>query len=109
MTVAKDLISEAKNDPIFMKRIIINSEARAFKFNVDILSQSSKGCLESEPKPKKRSKVRVLSTIFYDFRSIEHFEYLPPDHTINKENQLSVLKGSRNVVRPKRPELWYNN
>ena len=58
---------------------------------------------------QNRSKVKVLMTIFFNFRSTVHFQYLPPVHAINKKYCHSVLKHLKNFARQKRPELWLNN
>lgn len=112
-TVAEELISEAENDPTFMKRIITGDETWVYEYDVETSQQSSEWRFENEPKPKKprqsRSKVKVLLTVFFDFRGVVHFEYLPSGETVNKEYYLSVLKRLRDAVRRKRPELWSNN
>ncbi|CAK9811861.1 Mariner Mos1 transposase [Anthophora quadrimaculata] len=112
-TVAADLISEARNDPTFMKRIITGDETWVYQYDMETSQQSSEWRLENEPKPKKprqsRSKVKILLTVFFDFRGVVHFEYLPPGRTVNKEYYLSVLMRLRDAVRRKRPELWSNN
>ena len=47
-------------------------------------------------------------TVFFDFRDVVHYEFLPPRQTINKEYYLSVMRRFE-AIRLKRQELWANN
>jgi hypothetical protein len=59
----------------------------------------------SSPRPKKaqwvRSKVKVLLTVFFDYRGIVHHS-----SAFNKEYHLEVNRHLRDAVRRKRPDLW---
>jgi hypothetical protein len=52
-----------------------------------------------------RSKVKVLLTVFFDYRRIVHHSYAPEGQTINKEYYLEVIRHLRDAVRYKRPDL----
>ena len=43
------------------------------------------------------------------FRGVVHYEFLPSRQTDNKECYLSVIRGLKEAIRLKRPELWANN
>jgi transposase len=62
------------------------------------------------PKAQKaqrvRSKVKVLLTVFFDYRRIVHHSYAPAGRTINKEYYLEVIRHLRDAVRRKKPDLW---
>jgi hypothetical protein len=64
----------------------------------------------SSPRPKKaqrvRSKVKVLLTVFFDYRGIVQHSYAPEGQTINKEYYLEVICHLSDAVRRKRPGLW---
>jgi [histone H3]-lysine36 N-dimethyltransferase SETMAR len=44
--------------------------------------------------------------LFFDYRGIVHFEFIPEGRTVNKELYVNVLKRLRNAIRRKRPDLW---
>ena len=66
-----------------------------------------------EPTPKKarqvRSTVKVLLTVFFDYRGVVHQEFLPQRRTVNKEYYLETMRRWREATRKKRPELSKNN
>jgi histone-lysine N-methyltransferase SETMAR len=53
-----------------------------------------------------QSKVKVLLTVFFDYRGIVHHSYAPEDQTINKEYYLEDICHLYDAVRRKRPDLW---
>lgn len=111
--VAKQMIANADSDPTFMERIITGDETWVYEFDMLTSQQSSEWRAEDEPKPKKsrqsRSKIKVLLTVFFDFRGVVHSEFLPEGRTVNKEYYLQVMRRLREAIRKKRPELWRNN
>jgi histone-lysine N-methyltransferase SETMAR len=62
------------------------------------------------PKAQKRttgrSKVKVLLTVFFDYRGNVHHSYAPGGQTINKVHYLEVIRHLRDAVRRKRLDLW---
>ena len=45
-------------------------------------------------------------TVFFDFRGVVHYEFLPPRQTVNKEiNAYIVMRRSREAIRLKRPKI----
>jgi len=52
------------------------------------------------------SNVKLMLTIFFDYRGVVHQEYAPQGQNINKEYYLEVLRRFRDAVRRKRPDLW---
>jgi hypothetical protein len=53
-----------------------------------------------------RSKVKVLLTVFFDYRGIIHHSYAPEDQTIDKEYYLEVIHHLHDAVWRKRSDLW---
>jgi hypothetical protein len=53
-----------------------------------------------------RSKVKVLLTVFFDYRGIVHHSYAPEGQTINKEYYLEVIRHLHDAVHRKRLDLW---
>jgi hypothetical protein len=52
------------------------------------------------------SKVKVLLTVFFDYRGIVHHSNEPEGQTINKEYYLEFIRHLRDPVWRKRPDLW---
>ena len=50
--------------------------------------------------------VKVLLTVFLDFRGAVHHKYAPQGQTVTKQYYEGVLCHLRNGVRRKRPDLW---
>uniref|UniRef100_A0A182HWZ5 Mariner transposase n=1 Tax=Anopheles arabiensis TaxID=7173 RepID=A0A182HWZ5_ANOAR len=96
-----------------MKSIITGDETWIYVFDPETTDQSSEYRSPNEPSPKKsrqsRSKIKVMLTVFFDYRGVVHQEFLPKGQTVNKEYYLSVMRRLRNSIRRKRPDLWKNN
>lgn len=58
---------------------------------------------------QSHSKIKVLLTVFFDYRGVVHQEFLPIGQTVNKEYYLGVKRRLRESVKRKRPDLWQNN
>jgi transposase len=96
-----------------MKRIITGDETWIYAYDPETTDQWSEYRAKGEPRPKRsrqnRSKIKVMLTIFFDYRGVVHYEFLPPGQTVNKEYYLSVMRRLREAIRKKRPELWKDN
>ena len=53
--------------------------------------------------------MKVMLIVFFYWKGIVHYEFVPRGETVNKEFYLNVLKRLREAVRRKRPEAWTNN
>lgn len=111
--VAEDMLERVNSDPTFIKRIVTGDETWVYEFDMQTSQQASEWRLPTEPKPKKarqsRSKVKVMLTVFFDYRGVVHSEFLPEGETVNKEYYLSVMRRLREQIRRKRPDLWKEN
>jgi hypothetical protein len=62
------------------------------------------------PRPKYacqfQSKVRVMSTVFFDHKGVIRHEYAPDGQTVNKVYYVEVLCWLCDVVWRKQPTLW---
>ena len=47
--------------------------------------------------------------VFFYWKGIVHYEFVPRGEAVNKEFYLNVLKRLREAVRRNRPETWTNN
>jgi transposase len=101
--VARDMLE-------FLKTVITGDEMWVYGYDPEMNVQSSQWKHSSPPRPKKAqrvwSKVKVLLTVFFDYRGIVHHSYASAGRTINKEYYLEVIRHLRDAVRRKRPNLW---
>jgi len=68
---------------------------------------------KESPRPKKarmsRSKIKVMLVMFFDWKGIDHREFVPRGQIVNKQLYQEVLARLRDaMVRRKRPEMWEN-
>ena len=54
---------------------------------------------------KVKVKVKVILTVFFDYRGIVHHEYAPKGQNITKEYYLEALRLLRGAVRRKTQDL----
>ena len=50
-----------------------------------------------------------MLTVFFDYRGVVHYEFLPTGQTVNKEYYLNVMRHLREAIRKKRPEMHHDN
>ena len=105
MTIAQEMLNEVNEDPDFLKRVITGYESWVYGYDVETKAQSSQWKTPEEPTPIKarqvRSTVKVLLTVFFDYRGVVHQEFLPQGHTVNKEYYLEVMRRLREAIRKK--------
>jgi hypothetical protein len=110
LEVAWDMLKCANRDPEFLKTVITGDKMWVYGYDPETKVQSSQWKHSSSPRPQKaqrvRSKVKVLLTVFFDYRGILHHSYAPEGQTVNKEYYLEVIRHVCNAVRRKRPYLW---
>jgi hypothetical protein len=110
LEVVRDMLECANGDPEFLKTVITGDETWVYRYDLEMKVQSSQWKHSSSPRPKKAqqawSKVRVLLTVFFDYRGIVYHCYAPEGQTINKEYYLEVIRHLRDAVRGKRPDVW---
>ncbi|UYV71503.1 hypothetical protein LAZ67_8003522 [Cordylochernes scorpioides] len=112
MNIANEMLDSVRDDPNLLQRVITGDEAWVLGYDMETKAQSSQWKLPHEPRPKKarqiRSNVKVLLTVFFDFRGVVHHEFLPQGRTVNEEYYLQVMRNLREAIRQKRPDLWKN-
>ena len=93
--VAEDMLEQANSDPTFMKHIITGGETWVYEFAMQTIQQASEWHFDNELKPKKprqtHSKIKVMLTVFFDYRGIVHLEFLPEGQTVNKQYYLGII------------------
>jgi hypothetical protein len=109
LEVARDMLVCANGDTEFLKTMITGDEMWVYGCDPETKVQSLQWKHSSSPRPKRarvRGKVKVLLTVFFDYRQIVHHSYAPEGQTINKEYYLEVIRHLRDAVRRNRPDLW---
>jgi hypothetical protein len=110
LEVARDMLECTNKDPEFLKNVIAGDEMWVYGYEPETKVQSLQWKHSSSPRPKNaqrvQSKVKVLLTVFFDYRRIVHYSYAPEGQTISKEYYLEVIRHLRDAVRCKRPDLW---
>jgi hypothetical protein len=95
LEVAQDMLECTNGDPEFLKTVITGDEMWVYGYDPEKKVQSSQWKHSSFPRCKKaqqvRSKVKVLLTVFFDYRGIVHHSYAPEGQSINKEYYLEVM------------------
>jgi len=66
------------------------------------------GLLYQKKARMSRSKIKVMLVVFFDWKGIDHHEFVSRGQMVNKQLYQEVLARLRDVVRRKRPELWEN-
>lgn len=95
-----------------MARIIAGDETWIYVYKPEATGRNEyRANGESKPKRscQRRSKIEVMLTVFFDYRGLVHYEFRPPNQTVNKEYHLNVMHRLREAICKKRPELWADN
>ena len=75
-----------------VKCIITGDETWTFAYDPETTYQSSEYRAKGEARPKRarqsRQKIKVMLTVFFDFRGVVHYEFLPPRETDSANNYL---------------------
>ena len=107
--VAKEMLANVADDPIFIKSIIAGDQTWVYEYDIETAQQSSEWRAKNKPKPKKprqsRSKIKVILIVFFDYRGVVHHGFVPEGQTVNKEYYLAVLRRLCEAIRRKRPDL----
>lgn len=110
VSICESMISEYQH---VMKRIITGDETWIYAYDPETDDQSAEYRFKGEAKPKKprqsRSKIKVMLTVFFDYRGVVHLKFLPSGTTVNKEYYLAVMRRLREAIRKKKPDLWTEN
>lgn len=88
-----------------LKRIFTIDETLIDAYYPETAQQSSVYRAADERKPNKprqsKSKIKVLLSVFFDYRGVVYKEFLPTDQTVNKEYYLGLLHRLRESIRKK--------
>lgn len=100
-------------DESLLKCIITGDETWVYQYDSETAQQSNEWCAKSEARPKRvrqsQSKIKIMLTVFFDYRGVVHYEFLSTGQIVNKEYYLNVMRRLREAVRKKQPELWNND
>ena len=83
-------------------KCITGDETWIHAYDPERTDKSSDYRAKAEARPKRarqsHSKIKVMMTVFFDFRVVVHYEFFPPRQTVKKEYYLSTMSC-----------LWTNN
>ena len=110
VSVCTDLREHAQNDPNFMSSVITGDESWVYRCDLETKQVSSQCKTASSLRPKKarqvKSNVKTMLIAFFDIDGLVHHEYIPREHTLNKECYKTVLQCLCDAVHRHRPEKW---
>lgn len=105
-------IQLVKDDPTFLHRIVTCDESWISVFELETKQSSCewhpKGTRMNRPRKamKQRSERKAMITAFFDRSGIVHTEFKDPGINVNAESYGATLRGMKESVRRKRPQLW---
>lgn len=56
-----------------------------------------------------KSKGKVMLEMFFDYKGLIHYEFIPQGQTVTKELNVEILRLLRDAIRRKHPEKWAGN
>jgi hypothetical protein len=96
-------------DPGLFSKVITGDESWCYAYDPETKQQSNEWESSNSPRPKKaqrvKSNVKTMMIFFYA-NGIVHSGCVPNGQTFNQAFYQQVLKGLRDAVTRKRPELW---
>ena len=109
-TLCQELKNQIESGPNFLSKVITGDESWCYGSDPETKQAPSQWKMPTSPRPKKArqvtSYVKTMLIVFFDVRGIVHLEFIPPGQTVNQELYLEILRGLRENVRRKSPELW---
>lgn len=112
LSISQELLNRANADENFLRNAITGDETWVYGYDVETKAQSSQWVGKNSPRPKKarqsRSNVKTMLIVFFDWKGVVHYEFVPRNQTVNGEFYLEVMKRLRESIRKKRPEAWRN-
>jgi [histone H3]-lysine36 N-dimethyltransferase SETMAR len=105
MRICGELIAAADSDDNFIKTIITGDETWCYLYDPQPRRSSTCWKSPSSPRIKKfrrdRSKGKVMLEVFFDWRGIVHYEFIPEGATVNQCLYRQILARLREAVRLK--------
>jgi len=113
VAVSQELLDRSNAVKNFLKNVITGDEIWVYGYDVETKVQLSQWVGKLSPRPQKAcqscSNVKVMLIVFFDWKVIVHYEFVPRGETVNKEFYLNILKCLREAVQRKSPATWTNN
>ena len=87
--IGQELLANANGNEKFVKNIITGDETWVYGYDVETKMQSSqwmgKGFLRSKEVRMSRSKIKVMLVVFFDWKGIDHHEFVPRGQMVKKQ------------------------
>ena len=100
--VCQELLEMANDNENLLKQVITGDETWVYGYDVETKVQSSQWKTKSSPTPKKarqvKSNVKVMLTVFFDWKGVVYHEFLPRGETINRFRYLQTLRNLREAI-----------
>nr|KAF6374223.1 hypothetical protein mPipKuh1_009456 [Pipistrellus kuhlii] len=101
-----DLLKKRNENDPFLKRLITGDEKWVVYNNIKRKrSWSRPGELTQTTSKADIHQKKVLLSVWWDYKGIVYFEFLPPNRPINSDVYIEQLTKLNNAVEEKRPEL----
>ena len=103
------MLLKLQENPDFLKRVITGDESWVYGYDPETKQMSSQWLTSTEPPPKKaksqKSSVKCMIILFFDYKGVVYYEWLPKGMTVTASYYISVLHRLKDAVEKKRPEL----
>ena len=100
-------------DPDILKKVITGDESWVYGYDPLSKRHSSQWLESHDPVPKvarpKKSSVKCMLLMFFDYKGVVYYEWLPKGKTVTAAYYISCLHRLEHAVKQNRPELteWY--
>ncbi|KAK9870030.1 hypothetical protein WA026_006125 [Henosepilachna vigintioctopunctata] len=96
VSIAQELLNDVNDYPDLLTKIITGDETWIYCYDIETKAQSSQRKLSEEPRQEKssqiRSNVKVLLTVFFNYKDVVHHEFLANFRSIKKEYYKEVMQ-----------------
>ena len=86
--VCESIKSKITNTPDYLNYVITGDETWVFQYDPETKRQSIQWKRSTSPRVKQarmaRSQLKTMLIVFFDFRGIVHYEFIPPKTTMNQ-------------------------
>ncbi|XP_033229673.1 protein GVQW3-like [Belonocnema kinseyi] len=108
----QELSELIESDPDLMNTVVTGDESWMFEYDPETKRQSSEWHNQTSPRQKKarmsKNRIKAMLIVFFNVRSVVHFEFIPEGTTVTAKVYLEVLKRLKRRVARVRPDIKDN-